>query len=41
MRTLCMYGGYKIGSPANGRFTLPDPDSDPHADSDSCTMQIL
>ena len=23
----------------NGLFTLPDPDSDPHSDSDYCTMQ--
>ena len=23
----------------NGLFTLPDPDSDPYWDSDSCTMQ--
>ena len=23
----------------NGLFTLPDPDSDPYSDSDSCTMQ--
>ena len=23
----------------NGLFTLPDPDSDPYSDSDSCNMQ--
>ena len=24
---------------SNGLFTLPDPDSDPYPDSDSCTIQ--